>query len=250
MKKKAIRISYIVAITIGVILLTGFFLHEKRPVVNPSPSADSIARVMVRAVNKAAWDTTRYVSWNFLKIHQYLWDKENDHVMIEWSDYRVLLHTKTVKGIAYQKDRQLSRDKADQMIRKAWAFFCNDSFWLNAPVKAFDPGTERSLVRLDDGRTALMVSYSSGGVTPGDAYAWLLDENGLPESWKMWVSIIPVGGIEVSWTDWITLNGGAKIATEHQKGPFSMQITALRGGAELSDFAMETSPFIPLEDIR
>jgi hypothetical protein len=30
---------------------------------------------------------------------------------------------------------------------------------------------------------------------------YLVDENYIPKAWRMWVSIIPVGGIETSWED-------------------------------------------------
>jgi hypothetical protein len=49
-----------------------------------------------------------------------------------------------------------------------------------------DEGTTRSLVKNEDKTNGLLVSYASGGVTPGDAYLWKLDANGLPQSYKMW----------------------------------------------------------------
>ncbi|MEZ4952350.1 MAG: hypothetical protein R2825_02080 [Saprospiraceae bacterium] len=37
------------------------------------------------------------------------------------------------------------------------------------------------------------MQYKTGGVTPSDSYVWLLDENGQPTAWKMWVSITSIG---------------------------------------------------------
>ena len=101
------------------------------------------------------------------------------------------------------------------MVKTAIDFFNNDSFWLAAPFKAFDPGTERSIVNLKDGRKGLMVTYTSGGTTPGDTYVWILDENDRPTAIKMWVQILPLGGMEFTWENILTLPSGALIAQDH-----------------------------------
>ena len=38
----------------------------------------------------------------------------------------------------------------------------------------------------------------------------------MPEFVKMWVQIIPVGGVKFSWENWHTTSGGAKIAQTHE----------------------------------
>ena len=130
----------------------------------------------------------------------------------------------TVTGQAMKNGKALSGAENEASVKAAWKHFCNDSFWLNAVVKAFDPGTTRTLVDLPDGRKGLKVQYSQGGVTPGDAYVWILDEQGLPTSWKMWVEIIPVGGLEFTWQDWATLSTGAKIATFHKSSILDLSL--------------------------
>ena len=227
------------------LFIVGLIMHESRPECTPSPEADALAEKMLAAVNKAAWDTTNILQWTFPGGHDYLWDKGRDFVEVKWKAHKVLLHTKTVTGKAYTDGELQADDKANKLIQNAWAFFCNDSWWLNAPVKAFDPGTERSIVSLKDGREGLMVAYASGGVTPGDAYVWILDESGLPTSYKMWVSIIPVGGIEVGWDEWKTLPTGAKVATI-RKGPIELPITNVKGAASLVEFGLDEDPFAVL----
>ena len=113
-------------------------------------------------------------------------------------------------------------EKKDQLLEKAWKQFANDSFWLVAPFKIFDPGTERLLVDLEDNKKGLLVTYTSGGVTPGDSYLWILNENNIPIAYKMWVNIIPVGGVEFKWTDWRDFNK-IKMPTNHI-GPFGVEL--------------------------
>jgi len=221
----------------------GFMAHESKPEGTPSAEADALAQKMMAAVNKPAWDTTAIISWDFAGRQQYLWDKSRNFVKVMWDNNEVLLHTKSVTGKAFQKGAEVIGDKAKTLVSKAWSHFCNDSFWLNAVVKAFDEGTSRRLVKTGDDRDAMMVSYDSGGVTPGDSYAWILDDNGLPKSYKMWVNIIPIGGLEFSWEDWVTLDTGAKIATLHKSRIFDLKINDVKGAASLAAYGLTSDPF-------
>ena len=112
-----------------------------------------------------------------------------------------------------QKD---SSEPTEKIINKAIKNFNNDSFWVVAPFKLFDSGTKRSIVNFDDGSTGLLITYTSGGSTPGDSYLWKLDQNYRPISYQMWVSIIPIGGLEVTWDDWTKMQSGIYLAKTHK----------------------------------
>lgn len=224
----------------------GFIMHEPKPEGIPSPEADALAEKMLQAVNKTAWDSTALVSWTFRGGHHYLWDKERNFVRVDWDDKQVLLHTKTVTGKAFENGQEVTGDAANELIQTAWKLFCNDSFWMSAPFKVFDPGTSRSLATDDEGRQGLMITYQSGGVTPGDAYLWFLDENGMPQSYKMWVSIIPIGGLAFTWEDWATLPTGAKLAQMHKGALLDIPIDGLKSGENFADFGLESDPFLGL----
>jgi len=245
--KKFLKWLLILSILLFTILvIVGFVLHEPKPAATPSPEADAVAQKMMAAVDKAAWDTTVIISWDFAGRQQYLWDKERNFVKVMWGEQMVLLHTKSVTGKAFTNGKEVTGDDANDLVQKAWKHFCNDSFWLNAVVKAFDPGTSRSMVETEDGVEAMMVSYESGGVTPGDSYAWILDEDGLPTSYKMWVSIIPIGGVEFTWENWVTLDTGAKIATLHKSAVFDLEMKAVKGAASLEAYGLGEDPFVEL----
>jgi len=238
----------IFGIVVGILILIGvvayFAVHEREPEGRNPQEADQLARAMMASVNVSAWDTTHWVRWSFRGEHDYIWDRERDFVQVEWENFKVLLHTKTVSGDAYENGQKLTGEAAQTAIDQAWTIFCNDSFWLNPVAKVFDPGTTRSLVTLDDGSTGLKVKYESGGVTPGDAYVWVLDDNNRPIAWKMWVQIIPIGGLEASWDGWTQLPTGAWIATTHELlgGEIDM-IQNLQGGTSMADIGLSDDPF-------
>ncbi len=246
MKKFLKWFFILLVVLIGIIAIAGFLLSESKPEGKPSPKADAIAQKMMEAVDQAAWDTTAIISWDFAGRQQYLWGKERNFVKVMWGDNTVFLNTKSVTGKAFINEVALSGDEANNAVQMAWRHFCNDSFWLNAVVKAFDPGTSRSMVKTKDGKDAMMVSYASGGVTPGDAYAWILDKNGLPTSYKMWVSIIPIGGVEFTWEKWITLETGAKIATLHKSAVFDLEMRDVKGAASWEAYGFTEDPFVEL----
>ena len=250
MKKFLKRIVTILMLVFVLLFAIGYCLNEPKPVGDTGTEAENMARKMASAVHKQAWDPIHYVAWDFMGGHHYLWDKRRHFVRLVWNDNLVLFDTKTLKGLAKKANSPLDGKSKGKLIEKAWEFFCNDSFWLNAPVKVFDPGTVRSIVHFKDGRKGLMVSYSSGGVTPGDSYVWFLDKTGIPSSWKMWVSIIPIGGLEVSWEGWREVEGGAKVATVHEAKFFQMHITGIKTAQSWEKLGFSQDPFEELADVK
>jgi hypothetical protein len=59
-------------------------------------------------------------------------------------------------------------DSENRCYKKGNDYFNNDSFWLIAPFKLRDAGTTRSIVMQDE-KKSFMISYASGGSTPGDS---------------------------------------------------------------------------------
>ena len=243
----------IILYIIGALVLLGvafaiylWSTNTPRPQGKVGPEAETVTEQMFKAVNKPAWDTTAYISWSFPGGHQYVWDKLNDKVMVTWGDHKVLLNTKEVDGVAYIQDEEVKDREKHDAIQTAWSYFCNDSWWLNPMVKAQDPGTERSIVNLEDGRSGLMIEYKSGGVTPGDAYVYILNSDGLPTSYLMWVQIIPVGGVEFEMNDWTTLYSGAKLPLSYPGAAFTLKLEDVNSAPSLKDLGQPEDLFEPL----
>ena len=217
-------------------------MNEDVPSSETGPVAEELAEKMLDAVNADAWARINYISWDFPGGHQYVWDRENNLVEVKWGEKVVLLPTKNpTSGRAWVNGKEV---KDNDLLNKAWGYFCNDSFWLAAPFKVKDPGTERSIVTDKDGSQSLMVHYTSGGTTSGDRYLWHLDKNYMPTSYQMWVKIIPIGGISAKWDGWKTLPNGAKVSTLHDlAGVFENSLEPVKAGDSLEDIGLDANYF-------
>ena len=240
--KKFFKISASIIIVLTIVLAVFlYFTSEPLPKGETGHKAEILTNKIQEAINQKAWDTTAAVSFSFMGNHHYLWDKKNNLVQVKWGDKKVIYNTKTLEGIAYDSDKILVDDAKNDAIATANKYFNNDSFWLIAPFKLRDSGTTRSIVTQDN-KEALMVTYFSGGDTPGDSYLWLVDDKFVPTAWKMWVSIIPVGGVETSWEDWTEFPNGVKIATTH-KALLDLKIENVNIGQSIEEINNGVNPF-------
>lgn len=207
----------ILGITLLAILLTSFLLYaymdEGLPTGVQGEEADRLAHAMLASINDQAWQHTGAVRWGY-DDRTYLWDRKRHLTQVHYDGNQVLLDINNRLGYLVEANQVLTNEEKKEICSWAWRYWCNDSFWLNPISKVFDPGTERSVIDWH-GQKALMVTYTSGGSTPGDSYLWILDENGRPKSWKLWVSIIPIGGMKFSWNNWVKLETGVMVSTYH-----------------------------------
>ncbi len=178
-----------------------------------NPNADELARKVLKAVKHEAYKKTRYIDWSFGGRRTYKWDKEQHIVEVSWNDAKVILHPNNLeKSIAYLKGKEIKNN--NNLVKRAWDLFNNDSFWLVAPHKLFEPGIHRS-IEMIDGKEALRVKYSSGGTTPGDSYVWILDDNYLPKSYQMNVPSMKMVATPATWEDWIETESGTMLPKNH-----------------------------------
>ncbi|MEM8927934.1 MAG: hypothetical protein AAGC45_07010 [Bacteroidota bacterium] len=229
------KLLKILGIGIGTIVLAGILygvvVNEALPEGKSGPEADALAQKMLTALNQEAYERTRFLEWSFQGgKNQYTWDKAMGKCTVNWGDYKVKLHLQRPKeSTALKNGKPLTGAEESKTIEKALAHFNNDSFWLVAPYKVFDKGTTRSIVELQEGNQGLLVTYASGGTTPGDSYLWKLNPDGFPNSYKMWVQILPIGGLEASWDDWMVVDSGAFLPKSHQLGPLELSMGEVKG---------------------
>ncbi len=179
-----------------------------------NPKADELANNILQAIKHEAYKNTRYLEWSFAEKRFFKWDKKNHVIDVKWDDNHVVLHPNNMeKSTAYINEKEV---KNEALTKRALDIFNNDSFWLVAPHKLFEPGIIRSITKID-GKEALQVKYTQGGSTPGDSYIWLLnDSNYIPESYKMYVPSMKMNGTSATWEDWIKTESGTLLPKSHK----------------------------------
>jgi hypothetical protein len=234
----------VLLLVLAVGVLWAVLRHAPTP-TTPGPEAEALAHEMVAAVDGDAWARTGAIRWT-VQSRAHLWDRQRGLARVEWNGRRVLLDTSTRHGRAWQDGRELADGAGkQQLLDKAYALWINDSFWLNPVVKAFDDGTSRARGTVD-GKRALLVSYASGGLTPGDKYLWIFGDDGRPAAWRLWVKILPIGGLQFSWEGWTRLPTGAWVATSHRAlGIDAVHLVDVAAGATLHDIEPD-DPFAPI----
>jgi hypothetical protein len=232
MVRKILRVLVVLILLIAFGGL-GVFFFARHPMPEggaSGPEADALAHQIEDSVNIAAWNQTGAVRFTFEgggQKHRIGWDRRRNTAQVHWKNHVAHLDIGKHTGRAWTNGVE---DSDPKTVESAFALFYNDTFWLNPLAKLFDPGVTRTKVTVD-GKDALLVSYASGGVTPGDKYLWLLDDQHHPRAWRTWVSVLPVKGAEFAWEGWQKLPTGAEVSTQHRllgilKGPNMRDVEA------------------------
>ena len=208
---KILGIGLLTLIVIGV--LAYLFIDKPLPNGTQGQEAEQLADEMLEALNKSGFDTLSMIRFNYPRGHNYEWNRKENKVRVKWEENDVLI------------DLNVSPEEYDAIAYQGYKYFINDSFWLIAPFKVRDSGVVRSTVGVEGGR-GLLVSYTTGGVTPGDSYLWILDERGFPTAWKLWTSNVPIGGLEFKWGGWVEKEG-VWFSTFHPSKLIDIEITGL-----------------------
>ena len=199
-----------------------FMISNSIPNGESGQRAEELTDNMLASLNFKAYKKLSSISWTFRDKHHYRWDRKNGIVSSTFDKTSVKLDFRT----GNHEVISASSSNRDSLIQVAISYFYNDSFWLVAPFKIRDKGTTRKFVETDDG-PGILVSYASGGVTPGDTYLWVLDENYRPKYWRLWTSNVPIPGLKFEWKNW-KQHKGAWLATDHPgPGPLKIEISNL-----------------------
>ena len=166
--------------------------------------ADSVAARLLEAHGANAFASAPYLRFNFAVespkgtqvVARHLWNRSTGEYRVEWSEgtdssYVAIVNVREVTngvptGNAYLNGSQLDGTSAQAAREEAYGRFINDTYWLLAPLKTFDPGVNRRY--LPDSSTAehdvLHLTFGEVGLTPGDEYClYVSSEPGALDRW-------------------------------------------------------------------
>lgn len=210
----------LIALLVGGGLLTGCASDSTAPETAAAPTdsiapetrADSVAYRLLQAHGADALATAPYLRFNFgidtpdgtNVVARHFWDRSSGDYRVEWSSgpdssYVALVNVHGVEdnlpdGTVYLNGEELTDTAGEEGRREAYSRFINDTYWLLAPLKTYDPGVNREY--LPDSSTAehevIHLSFGDVGVTPGDEY-WLYvsTETGRLDQWAFHLQGMP-----------------------------------------------------------
>lgn len=157
-------------------------------------AADSLAwRIVEAAGGLDAWEALPALRFDFgaeldtgerRPPRRHLWDRRTGRYRLEWTTaddaQGVALFSVTgvtggvPAGRVFIDGAPLDSAATGAELEAAYARFINDTYWLLAPLKLFDPGVRRALApdSADAATEVLALSFEDVGLTPGDRY-WL-----------------------------------------------------------------------------
>lgn len=189
------------------------------PVGQPGEAAEKLAQKMIKAADYEKWQSTAAVTFVFRGDDRVFWDKKRKLIEVQFKKKTVQFSELTGKSLCFEGERRLL-DECSELTQAAVKRFYNHTFWLNPVFHIQSPGAERALVVNPDvsgaEREKLLVSFKSGGSTPGDSYLFTADEEGKIADMRMWVSILTIKGMRAVFSDYRMTETGVRVANQHK----------------------------------
>lgn len=185
--------------------------------------ADSIGREFIAALGgEKAWERARQFQFDFvverdgkrIASFSHVWDRYTGDYRLTGTDkagapFAVYFNVNTKEGKAFVNGRLAEGEARDALVKNAYGRFINDTYWLLAPWKIFDPG-----VRLTyDGEKpcpaggtcdVMKLSFEGNvGLTPKDIYwLWITREGRQMVQWQYLLNGAEGEPTTASWKDW------------------------------------------------
>lgn len=208
-----------VSLLIIVLFFVGFYNQAQKPIPpgTTGPEAEELAQKVFDGANWNAWQKIDAVEFTFTNMgSRHFRDRKRGLVEIQYAqgsdDYRVIYNSGTKEFLAWRNKKRIQGQEAVQAYQIGESYHRHDYFWLY-PVETIKTGrVEFKKV----GEQALLVHFPLENGEQGDHYLLIVDDNYRLTHWKIWSSGLPFQGVEVSFENWMELEGGILLSTQHE----------------------------------
>ena len=195
--------------------------------------ADTVARELAAALGgESAWEKARQFRFDFVVEREgkraaefhHLWDRYTGDYRLLGTDkagapYAVYFNVNTREGTAFVNGRPVEGEEKKKLLETAYGRFINDTYWLLAPWKVFDPGVRRGYDGEKTGPDGALcdivrLSFEDVGLTPKDVYwLWVTREGRRMVQWQYVLGGAAEEPTTALWKDWRTI-GGIELSLE------------------------------------
>jgi hypothetical protein len=205
------------------------FLAASLPLLaqDRDPKADAIGKELIAALGgEKAWEKARQLRFDFVVDRDgkavarfsHVWDRYTGDYRVSGTDksgapFVVYFNVNSKDGQALVNGKPAEGEAREGLLKTAYGRFINDSYWLLAPWKIFDPGVHRAYdgeKPCPEGGTCdvLKLSFDAVGLTPKDVYwLWVTRDGRRMVAWQYVLNGAQEEPTTALWKDWRAFSG-------------------------------------------
>ena len=186
------------------------------------PKAVSVAESMMSAMGgQGGWEKARFLRFDFTVVREgkkiasysHWWDRFDGRYRVQGDDpkngpWKAYFNVGTRQGDFFVNGGRAEGEAKSKGLENAYGRFINDTYWLLAPWKVFDPGV--NLEYVGEMKTAagqvcdeIKLSFENVGLTPRDVYWMDIDRSThLLDQWKYVLNGGNDAPTVVAWKEW------------------------------------------------
>lgn len=217
--------STLASLTLGLVLSAAPLIGQPA-----DPRADALGKALIASLGgEKAWENARQLRFDFVVDREgktiarfsHVWDRYTGDYRVSGADktgapFTVYFNVNSKDGQVFVNGKPAEGEAKDAMLKNAYGRFINDTFWLLAPWKVFDPGVHRAYdgeKPCPDGSGTceiLKLSFDNVGLTPKDVYwLWITKEGRKMVAWQYVLNGAADEPTTVLWKDWKSMGGMA-----------------------------------------
>jgi len=197
--------------------------------------ADAVGKEFLAALGgEGAWDKARQLKFDFVVEREgkavarfsHAWDRYTGDYRVSGNDkagapFVVLFNVNTKQGKALVNGVAVEGEEKEKLLKMGYGRFINDTYWLLAPWKIFDPGVTLAY----DGEKpcpgggtcdVLKLSFDNVGLTPKDNYwLWITRDGRRMVQWQYVLNGAQEEPTTAVWKNWQKM-GGMSLSTEKE----------------------------------